>query len=110
MSALGKATAFSLPLTAAFSIAGPPARMNQNEGRKVKNVATAAPATPETAQKKVGKPTAMAVRLSSRRTDHNRLLDAPPEPKVPTEPRLAPNQEEPNSDFDEMDFNSLMIE
>jgi hypothetical protein len=72
--------------------------------------AAAAPATPEAAPKKAGKPTAMAVRLSSRRTDHNRLLDAPPEPKVPTEPRLAPNQEEPNSDFDEMDFNSLMIE
>lgn len=72
--------------------------------------AAAAPATPEAAPKKVGKPTAMAVRLSSRRTDHNRLLDAPPEPKAPTEPRLAPNQEEPSSDFDEMDFNSLMIE
>ena len=70
----------------------------------------AAPASTEAAPKKVGKPTAMAVRLSSRRTDHNRLLDAPPEPKVPSEPRLAPNQEEPTSDFDEMDFNSLMIE
>lgn len=65
---------------------------------------------PEAAPRKVGKPSAMAVRLSSRRTDHNRLLDAPPEPKAPTEPRLAPNQEEPSSDFDEMDFNSLMIE
>jgi hypothetical protein len=52
----------------------------------------------------------MAVRLSSRRTDHNRLLDAPPEPKAPTEPRLSPDQEAPSSDFDEMDFNSLMIE
>ncbi|MFO1000546.1 MAG: FtsK/SpoIIIE domain-containing protein [Planctomycetaceae bacterium] len=72
--------------------------------------AAAASASPEAPQKKVGKPTAMAVRLSSRRTDHNRLLDAPPEPKVPSEPRLAPNQEEPTSDFDEMDFNSLMIE
>ncbi len=72
--------------------------------------AAATPTAPEAAPKKVGKPTAMAVRLSSRRTDHNRLLDAPPEPKIPTEPRLAPNQEEPSSDFDEMDFNSLMIE
>ena len=72
--------------------------------------AAATPPAPEAAPKKVGKPTAMAVRLSSRRTDHNRLLDAPPEPKVPTEPRLASNQEEPSSDFDEMDFNSLMIE
>jgi S-DNA-T family DNA segregation ATPase FtsK/SpoIIIE len=72
--------------------------------------AAVAPATPEAAPRKVGKPTAMAVRLSSRRTDHNRLLDAPPEPKVPTEPRLSPDQEAPSSDFDEMDFNSLMIE
>ena len=72
--------------------------------------AASTPPATEAAPKKVGKPTAMAVRLSSRRTDHNRLLDAPPEPKVPTEPRLAPNQEEPSSDFDEMDFNSLMIE
>jgi DNA segregation ATPase FtsK/SpoIIIE, S-DNA-T family len=72
--------------------------------------AASAPAVPEAAPKKVGKPTAMAVRLSSRRTDHNRLLDAPPEPKAPSEPRLSPNQEEPSSDFDEMDFNSLMIE
>lgn len=72
--------------------------------------AAATPPAPEATPKKVGKPTAMAVRLSSRRTDHNRLLDAPPEPKAPTEPRLAPNQEEPSSDFDEMDFNSLMIE
>jgi S-DNA-T family DNA segregation ATPase FtsK/SpoIIIE len=72
--------------------------------------AASASAPPETTPKKVGKPTAMAVRLSSRRTDHNRLLDAPPEPKAPTEPRLAPHQEEPSSDFDEMDFNSLMIE
>ena len=69
-----------------------------------------APVPPEAAPKKVGKPTAMAVRLSSRRTDHNRLLDAPPEPKVPTEPRLSPDQQAPSSDFDEMDFNSLMIE
>jgi energy-coupling factor transporter ATP-binding protein EcfA2 len=72
--------------------------------------AASAPAAPEAAPKKVGKPTAMAVRLSSRRTDHNRLLDAPPEPKVPTEPRLSPDQQAPSSDFDEMDFNSLMIE
>ena len=72
--------------------------------------AAAASATPEAAPKKVGKPTAMAVRLSSRRTDHNRLLDAPPEPNVTTEPRLSPDQEAPSSDFDEMDFNSLMIE
>jgi S-DNA-T family DNA segregation ATPase FtsK/SpoIIIE len=72
--------------------------------------AASAPAAPEAAPKKVGKPTAMAVRLSSRRTDHNRLLDAPPEPKAPSEPRLSPNQEAPSSDFDEMDFNSLMIE
>jgi hypothetical protein len=71
---------------------------------------TPAAVAPEAAPKKVGKPTAMAVRLSSRRTDHNRLLDAPPEPKVPTEPRLSPDQEAPSSDFDEMDFNSLMIE
>jgi hypothetical protein len=71
---------------------------------------TPAAVAPEAAPKKVGKPTAMAVRLSSRRTDHNRLLDAPPEPKAPTEPRLSPDQEAPSSDFDEMDFNSLMIE
>ena len=88
----------------------PPPAASKPKGSVPPTPAAVAPATPEAAPKKVGKPTAMAVRLSSRRTDHNRLLDAPPEPKVPTEPRLSPDQEAPSSDFDEMDFNSLMIE
>ena len=88
----------------------PPPTAPKPTGTVPPTPAAVAPATPEAAPKKVGKPTAMAVRLSSRRTDHNRLLDAPPEPKVPTEPRLSPDQEAPSSDFDEMDFNSLMIE
>jgi hypothetical protein len=88
----------------------PPPAAPKPTGSVPPTPAAVAPASPEAAPKKVGKPTAMAVRLSSRRTDHNRLLDAPPEPKVPTEPRLSPDQDAPSSDFDEMDFNSLMIE
>ena len=64
----------------------------------------------DTATPKTGKTSVMAIRLASRNVDPNRLLDAPPEPKAATPPRLEPGQSEPDSDFDEMDFNSLMIE
>jgi hypothetical protein len=51
--------------------------------------------------------------MSTRNIDPRRLLDAPPEPKNPNEVRIQgvlPDQPLPVDDFDEMDFNDLMIE
>jgi len=48
----------------------------------------------------------MAVRMSSRNSDPLRPLDAPPERQV----QAVSNQPGPEAEFDEMDFNSIMIE
>ncbi len=48
----------------------------------------------------------MAVRMSSRNSDPLKPLDAPPERQA----QVVSNQPAPEAEFDEMDFNSLMIE
>jgi len=48
----------------------------------------------------------MALRMSSRNSDARRPLDAPPEQQV----QAVSNQPAPDAEFDEMDFNSLLIE
>jgi hypothetical protein len=56
---------------------------------------------------------AMAMKMSNRTSSPRRLLDAPPEPKNPAEarnPGTSADQPAPDGEFDEMDFNSLMIE
>jgi len=55
----------------------------------------------------------MAMKMSNRNSNPRRLLDAPPEPRTQNEPRIvggSADQPSPDIDFDEMDFNSLMIE
>ena len=73
--------------------------------------APAAPVAPPAP--KVGKMSAMAMKMSNRNSNPRRLLDAPPEPRTQNEPRIvggSADQPSPDIDFDEMDFNSLMIE
>ena len=48
----------------------------------------------------------MALQMSSRNSDALRPLDAPPEQQV----QAVSNQPAPDAEFDEMDFNSLLIE
>ncbi len=48
----------------------------------------------------------MAMRMSSRNSDPLRPLDAPPDRQV----QVVSNQPSPEAEFDEMDFNSIMIE
>ncbi len=75
--------------------------------------APAVPSTPAAQPAARAKMSAMAMNMSNRTSSPRRLLDAPPEPKNPTEarnPGTSADQPAPDGEFDEMDFNSLMIE
>ena len=75
--------------------------------------APAVPSTPAAQPAARVKMSAMAMKMSNRTSSPRRLLDAPPEPKNPAEarnPGTSADQPAPDGEFDEMDFNSLMIE
>ena len=75
--------------------------------------APAVPSTPAAQPAARAKMSAMAMKMSNRTSSPRRLLDAPPEPKNPAEarnPGTSADQPAPDGEFDEMDFNSLMIE
>lgn len=86
------------PLTPKLPFAVPPAPAASSEQSA---------ATPPSRPKKLS---AMAARLAARNSDASRPLDAPPDRQAQASSLSVPKQPAPDSDFDELDFNSIMIE
>ena len=88
----------------------PPAsdtKMSTKAATSPPNVVASSAASQKANQTPTGKRVSgMAMRMSSRNSDPLRPLDAPPEPQV----QAISNQPAPDADFDEMDFNSILIE